>query len=45
MDLKPSAEYDSTSEDMAWDLYTIVIWATVEVNLVAVSGTIQADAL
>ncbi|KAM5347620.1 hypothetical protein ACJ41O_007444 [Fusarium nematophilum] len=33
-----STQYDPTSEDMTWNLCTIVIWATVEVNLVTVSA-------
>ncbi|KAH7123046.1 hypothetical protein EDB81DRAFT_913140 [Dactylonectria macrodidyma] len=33
-----STQYDATSEDMTWGLCTIVIWATVEVNLVTVSA-------
>ncbi|KAF4472154.1 integral membrane pth11 [Fusarium albosuccineum] len=34
-----STQFDNTSEDMTWNLCTIVIWATVEVNLVTVSGS------
>ncbi|KAJ4317792.1 hypothetical protein N0V84_007154 [Fusarium piperis] len=33
-----STEYDNTSDDMTWNLCTIVIWASVEVNLVTVSA-------
>ncbi|KAL2691298.1 hypothetical protein Neosp_001679 [[Neocosmospora] mangrovei] len=33
-----STEYDNTSDDMTWNLSTIVIWASVEVNLVTVSA-------
>ncbi|KAF5005197.1 hypothetical protein FDECE_8318 [Fusarium decemcellulare] len=33
-----STQFDNTSEDMTWNLCTIVIWATVEVNLVTVSA-------
>ncbi|KAJ4179021.1 hypothetical protein NW755_012759 [Fusarium falciforme] len=33
-----STEFDDTSDDMTWNLSTIVIWASVEVNLVTVSA-------
>ncbi|KAJ3547447.1 hypothetical protein NM208_g1509 [Fusarium decemcellulare] len=33
-----STQFDNASEDMTWNLCTIVIWATVEVNLVTVSA-------
>ncbi|KIL93007.1 hypothetical protein FAVG1_04188 [Fusarium avenaceum] len=32
-----STQFDATSEDLTWNLCTIVIWASVEVNLVTVS--------
>jgi hypothetical protein len=34
-----STQFDATSEDLTWNLCTIVIWASVEVNLVTVSST------
>jgi hypothetical protein len=30
--------FDDTSPDLTWNIVTIVIWATVEVNLINVSG-------
>ncbi|KAJ4175541.1 hypothetical protein NW759_017451 [Fusarium solani] len=33
-----SNEYDNTSEDITWNLSTLAIWASVEVNLVTVSA-------
>ncbi|KAL7760681.1 hypothetical protein ACKLNR_010771 [Fusarium oxysporum f. sp. zingiberi] len=32
-----STQFDATSEDLTWNLVTIVVWASVEVNLVTVS--------
>lgn len=32
--------FDDTSPDLTWNICEIVIWATVEVNLINVSGTI-----
>jgi hypothetical protein len=34
-----STQFDAASEDLTWNLCTIVIWASVEVNLVTVSST------
>lgn len=39
-----STEFDNTSDDLTWNLSTIVIWASVEVNLVTVSGTSHSPA-
>jgi hypothetical protein len=33
-----STQFDATSEDLTWNLVTIVVWASVEVNLVTVSS-------
>jgi hypothetical protein len=34
-----STQFDANSEDITWNLSVIIIWASVEVNLVTVSGT------
>ena len=33
-----STQFDAASEDITWNLAVIIIWASVEVNLVTVSG-------
>lgn len=33
-----STQFDAKSENLTWNLTTIVIWASVEVNLVTVSS-------
>lgn len=37
-----STQFDATSEDLTWNLVTIVVWASVEVNLVTVSSMYQS---
>jgi hypothetical protein len=37
--------FDGTSPDLTWNICEIVIWATVEVNLINVSGMLRFHAL